>query len=202
MKLSYSSTSPYWWKCQAVLRALGLGSRVELQPIAQNEPFNGKFSGIRSPAGDVLEFVSDDGALIFDSKIICEYLDAQSECVTRAPIFPVGGASRWARLCEQSCADAIIYAVDLLRHEDLLPKSLFRCRQQEIHFEAIRQRLIILDVYATKFNHAAHIGEISCASALRSLDVFYPDFGWRRSALNAASWYDQFTKFQSQLFSE
>ena len=60
-----------------------------------------------NPLGQVPTFLTDDGQALFDSRVICEYLNDQQ----RGTLFPASGKARWARLTELSLADGMTAAV-------------------------------------------------------------------------------------------
>ncbi|MEP7456276.1 glutathione S-transferase N-terminal domain-containing protein [Phyllobacterium sp. SB3] len=114
MQLFYSPTSPYARKVLVVAIETGLVSRIELveakpQPVQRDQNVVRK-----NPLGKVPTLVTDDGTAIFDSRVICEFLNDQSDAVQ---LFPPAGQPRWDALSRQSLADGFLDAALLVRYE-------------------------------------------------------------------------------------
>ena len=104
MKLRYSPTSPYARKVLIVAKETGLDGKIQIV-----ETKLGPDSDIhqQNPLGKVPTMVLDDGTAIFDSPVICEYIDSQS---TGAKMFPPAGPARWKALVMQGLADGLMDA--------------------------------------------------------------------------------------------
>ena len=72
MKLRYSPASPFARKCAIASHVLGLAGRIEL---VDGEGDPGDAIRSRNPLNKIPLLVADDGDAIFDSVVICEYLD-------------------------------------------------------------------------------------------------------------------------------
>ena len=90
MKLSNVSTSPFVRKVRACAITRGIDQKIELVPtnLAAASP---EFMAI-NPLGKVPALVTDDGVALFDSPVICEYLDSVGDAL---PMFPAKGPARW-----------------------------------------------------------------------------------------------------------
>src|ERR1700690_3917047 len=113
MKIFYSATSPYVRKCLVAAHELGLRERIELVAAAPH-PVNRDQSVVaRNPLGKIPTLITDDGMVLYDSRVVCEYLDT----LAGGRLFPAGGVARWTALVEQSLADGILDAAVLVRYE-------------------------------------------------------------------------------------
>ena len=74
MKLFYSPASPYVRKVRVVAIEKGLADRIELLTTAPRDPATGLHE--RNPGARVPTLELDDGTILFDSPVICEYLDS------------------------------------------------------------------------------------------------------------------------------
>ena len=77
MKLYYSNTSPYSRKVRLVTLEKGLENQIEgilVNPFAEDNP---DFI-TANPLGKIPVLVLDNGKTIFDSPVICHYLDCLS----------------------------------------------------------------------------------------------------------------------------
>src|ERR1700690_3555295 len=112
MKIFYSATSPYVRKCLVAAHELGLRERIELVAAAPH-PVNRDQSVVaRNPLGKIPTLITDDGIVLYDSRVVCEYLDT----LAGGKLFPAGGA-RWTALVEQSLGDGMLDAAVLARYE-------------------------------------------------------------------------------------
>ncbi|NVJ92155.1 MAG: glutathione S-transferase N-terminal domain-containing protein [Methylocystaceae bacterium] len=102
MKLSYSGTSPYVRKVLVSAHELRLADRLELVETFVWDPETDH--GNVNPLGKVPALTLDDGTVLYDSPVICEYLDAMVPAVV---LFPVPGEPRWKALYFQALADGI-----------------------------------------------------------------------------------------------
>ena len=94
MRLYFSITSPYVRKVRVV--ALELGQPLDLEPVAVHDLSNSDYGKI-NPVNRIPALMTDDVGLIFDSRVICEYLDARAG----GGLLPASGPARWAVLHQQ-----------------------------------------------------------------------------------------------------
>ena len=99
MKIFYSATSPFVRKCLICAHELGLFDLLELVPAAAH-PVNRDRSLVAvNPLGKVPTLVTDEGAVLYDSPVICEYLNSLGEagsCPSRArPAGTLSWTNRW-----------------------------------------------------------------------------------------------------------
>ena len=104
MKLYYSVPSPYARKARMVVIEAGLDDQVESEAI---DPWSDP-PGYRddNPLGKVPALVRDDGPPLFQSNMVCEYLDA----VAGAGLFPADHPERWVSLRQLALSDGILDA--------------------------------------------------------------------------------------------
>ena len=105
MKLCFSPTSPYVRKVRACAIAREIDSQIELVPTDANAS-SAEFVAI-NPLSKVPALVTEDGVALFDSPVICEYLDSVGDAL---PMFPTHGAARWRALKLQAMGDGILDA--------------------------------------------------------------------------------------------
>ncbi|HET9403501.1 MAG TPA: glutathione S-transferase N-terminal domain-containing protein, partial [Burkholderiales bacterium] len=95
MKLYWSSRSPYVRKVMIFAHETGLADRIEKvrTVVALTQP-NRDLMRI-NPLGKIPTLITDEGAVLFDSTFICEYLDSLHGG-TR--LFPQAPEQRWQAL--------------------------------------------------------------------------------------------------------
>ena len=103
MKLAYSPASPYVRKVTACAIKRGIDKQIERMKISTTDPELLKYNALSK----VPTLITDDGAYLFDSPVICEYLDS----IGSAPkLFPAPGPARWKALTQEALADGILDA--------------------------------------------------------------------------------------------
>ena len=117
MKLFYSPTSPYVRKVMIVLHETGQLDDETLEtvattPIAPASELLGK-----TPLTKVPALERPDGPALFDSRVICEYLDGLH---SGEKMFPADGIDRVNALVTQSIGDGIMDAAVGIRYEQAL----------------------------------------------------------------------------------
>jgi glutathione S-transferase len=187
VKLFYSPTSPYVRKVMACAIARGLEARIEKVPCNPHDSPPALLEA--NPLSKVPCLVTDDGFALFDSPVICEYLDSRGEAL---PLFPAQGAARWPALRQQAMADGILDAAVTGRGE--LGKPREAARDATIaRFKAVIART--LDVLEAEPPHKlVDIGSIAVACALGYLDFRYAGDPWRGTRPQLAAWQEAFAQ--------
>ncbi len=141
MKLFYSPTSPYVRKVMAAAIHRGLAGRIE--KVTTNPHQSPPELLAANPLSKVPCLVTDDGFALFDSPVICEYLDSLGEA---PPLFPPpNSAHRWHALRMQALADGILDAAVLRRMEKGRPREAARDAVMERQRQAIERGLAFLE---------------------------------------------------------
>lgn len=194
MKLLYSPTSPYARKVRIVVREKGLLSSVTeiIRLPADKQPE----LLAANPLGKVPALILDDHSALFDSPVICEYLDQ----LVKKPRLVPAGAARWPALRAQALADGLldvaVAAVLESRQppEQQSPTTLAHWREQ------MRSAVVWMHKELAVMGPDPGIGHIAMAVSLAYLDFRHPDFPWRNHAETVLiDWYAEFAGRQSML---
>jgi glutathione S-transferase len=118
MKLHYAPQSPFARKVRAAAIELGLGGRIDLEHTEDvpGRP-NRAYGQSHNPLRKIPALVTDDGPTIYDSTVICEYLD---DLAGGGIIIPRQAARRWRVLTNHSLAQGLCDSVILIRYETSL----------------------------------------------------------------------------------
>jgi glutathione S-transferase len=184
VQLYFNPASPYVRKVTVTAHELGLSGRIELTSITLS-PLS-PHGGVRSnnPIGKIPTLVLDDGTALYDSPVICEYLDALAG---GNRIFPTAGAARWTALRRQAIADGIMDAAVLTRYEDTVrPKELRWQNWVDGQFLKVRTALDMLE--RENLADVFDIGTLSIACALGYLDLRYASESWRTHRPRLTAW--------------
>ncbi|WP_028879288.1 glutathione S-transferase N-terminal domain-containing protein [Terasakiella pusilla] len=188
MKLRYSPTSPYVRKVMVSLLELGLRDRVELQATNVWDPETD--IGLSNPLGKVPALILDNGQVLFDSPVICEYLDAQ---IPQVVLFPAVGEARWKALRFQALGDGLMDAGVLRLLEGRRDPALQSEGWKDRQLAAINRGLDALEAGVNDLSGGPlTIGQISVACALGWIEFRLGDHNLLSTRPLLKSWYEGF----------
>lgn len=142
-----------------------------------------------NPLGKVPVILLGDGTALYDSAVICEYLDTLHGGVK---LVPEEGAARWAVLRLQALGDGIGDAAISIADEGRRPEAHRLKGPVKHHRGKVLRALDILEADMALLSGALNLGHIAVACSLGYLDFNEPDFGWREGRAKFAAWYDDF----------
>ena len=181
MKLYHSGASPYVRKVLACAMAGGVESQITR---VDTNPHTSPPDLVRdNPLSKVPCLVTRDGLALFDSPVICEYLDS----IGNATLFPPAGPARWRALKMQAIGDGIMDAAVARRMDSMRPAEDARTQFMDRQGQAINRALDVLEADVPS-NHL-DIGTISVACALGYLDFRFAADAWREGRPALARWY-------------
>jgi len=182
MKLYYSSTSPYVRKVMVCAIVRGIDGRIEKLPTNPHESPAALIAD--NPLSKVPCLITEDGFALFDSPVICEYLDTVGDA---RPLFPAAGAARWIALRLQALGDGILDAAVARRMESIKPREAARDAFMARQKQALDRALAMLDREPP--GKLLDIGVISIACALAYLDFRFAEEDWRAKHPHLAGWF-------------
>lgn len=191
MKICFSPHSPYVRKCLVVAHELGLAQRLELLPSNAHPVQRDRELIHDNPLGKVPTFYTDDGRVLYDSRVICEYLND----LAGGSLLPASGPQRWEVLTLQALADGMLDALLLARYETVArPPELFWADWLDAQLDKARTSLAALQARAGELAGRVDLGALAVACALWYLDHRFADFDWRRDHPAVADWYAAFSQ--------
>jgi len=187
MKLMSSSLSPFGRKVKISARMKGLDGRIEILAADTN---NGDDALNKlNPLGKVPCLITEEGQALFDSHVICEYLDTLSASPV---LFPKSGAERFRTLTMGALADGMLDAALLLVYE-----TRFRPENMKVQSWVDRQQskidrsLAQLEPAPPAWGASPDYGHVTLAAALGYLD-FRHGGKWRAGHPKLVKWLDAF----------
>ena len=188
MKLHWSPRSPFVRKVMVVVHELGLADRVTCvrTVAATTKPHADLMRD--NPLSKIPTLVLDDGTVIYDSPVICDYLDS----LNGAPkLHPGEPKARLTALRRQALGDGFLAMMVLLRDERM------RAHPSDVHLAstAVRKAAVLKSLEAEAPDLAAApfgIGHIAIGCALSYLDFRYADEDWRKDHPRIAAWHGTF----------
>ncbi len=182
MKITASGASPYVRKVMACAIARGIDQQLEKWTIATTDPVLSN----SNPLGKVPTLINDEGVALFDSPVICEFLDS----IGSAPaLFPAAGPARWAALRLQAIGDGILDASQPRRREIALPQDEGRVGYIDLQRGKVARAVDVLEKEAASLGALKTVGDIAVVCALGYLDFRFANEPWRPGHPKLEAWY-------------
>jgi glutathione S-transferase len=191
VQLYYTPNSPYARKARIIILELDLASRVK--DVIITLPAEDRFRAI-NPLGKIPALVLNDGSVIYDSPVICEYLDelGNGKFVPRARLLH-DAQGRWRALTLQALGDGLADATVRRNQERRLPADKRSTEVVDRQTKAIESAFAALERNVARFPSEPTIGEIAVACAIGYLDLRVPEDGWRDRYPRLARWLAEFS---------
>jgi glutathione S-transferase len=182
MKLAYALASPYVRKVTACAIARGIDQKIENWVVSSTDPALVHFN----PLSKIPTLLLDDGSTLFDSPVICEYLDSIGDA---PPLFPPAGPARWTALRLQAIGDGIMDASQPRRREIALPQDEGRQAYIKLQAGKVKASVDQLEKEISTLGKLQTIGDIAVACALGYLDFRFANEPWRPGHPKLEAWY-------------
>jgi glutathione S-transferase len=196
MKLYHSPTSPFVRKVMVLLHEAGATDRVTLVPVAGTPLAPGSLPVDRNPLGKIPALERDDGPTLYDSRVICRYLDDLLGC----NLYPAA-PHLWDTLVLEATADGLTDAAVLMRYEVFVrPEATRSAEWLEAQWAKVDRALAAVE--ARWLSHLAgplDMGQIALGCALGYLDFRNADRDWQAARPGLAAWWQQFGARPSML---
>lgn len=188
MKLLWSTRSPFVRKVCIAAHELGIESQIEKVPtlVAMTIPASPDVLAV-NPLGRIPALLLPDGTGLFDSRVICEYLDMQYG----PQLFPADVSSRVQQLRWQALADGLLdvlllWRTERGREEQQSPAitEAFEIKVRSAMAQLANQSELLV---ASDFG----IGHVAIVSALEYLDFRWPGTNWAAAFPDLANWHAQ-----------
>ncbi|MGB5560339.1 MAG: glutathione S-transferase [Paracoccaceae bacterium] len=194
MKLYSAETSPYARKVRILLHETGQFGDVEIVP-AYGTPLDPQTMPLaQNPLGKLPALERADGPAIYDSRVICRYLDARAG----GKLYPEGNRL-WETLTLEATADGILDAAILMVYEvRVRPEDKRMPDWVDGQWAKIARAVeAISGRWMSHLNGPLDMGQIAVACALGYLDFRHPTRDWRTGNEALAAWYKQFAERES-----
>ncbi len=191
MKLHYSPLSPYARKARIIARIHALDIT---EIVAKSDLIKGYAAQV-NPLGKVPALELDDGTTLFDSPVICEYLDTLARTSSgRGALLTAEGEARWEQLRLHAVGDGLSDAVYNYRQETVREKSLHWQGMIARHNQAMQATIAYLEAQADGLSPRWSFGNIAVICALDYMDFRAGHIDWRALAPKLALWHKGFAK--------
>ena len=175
MKLYWSPRSPFVRKVMVFAHEVGIADRIEtVKTLVSSTAANRELMKV-NPLGKIPTLVTDDGQVLFDSYVICEYFDSLHGGTT---LIPHKSDARWQALRWHALGDNLLDNSLLWRNERLRPAPQQSPETLAAYDAKTRSTLDAFEREAASLNSVAvTIGHVAIAVSLGYLDFRFPDLG-------------------------
>jgi|TARA_B100000315_G_scaffold260815_1_gene325746 glutathione S-transferase len=191
MKLYARPASPFARKVRVMMREIGVADQIEEVIFGSPEEMAEEMPKY-NPLGKIPALTLDNGDVLYDSKVICEYLDSLHD---GDKFFPADPAKRWPVLLQQGLADGIGEAVIVASmNKYMRPDEFVYEPAIEFQLEKVERSLADIEGRIEELQGPLTIGPLSTACAIGYLNFRFPDFGWRDRHPNLAAWFAEISE--------
>ena len=188
MKLHYAPQSPFARKVRAAAIELGLSGSIDLEytEVVPGSP-NRAYGQSHNPLRKIPALVIDDSTTIYDSTVICEYLD---DLAGGGIIIPQDTSRRWRVLTNHALAQGLCDFVILIRYEIWLrPEALRWSSWTDEHWDKINSGLAWFDQNNAELDGSVNVAHLALGSLLGYIDFRWPENGWRDRFPSVSVWF-------------
>lgn len=185
MRLYHSPTSPFVRKVMVVLIETGQAEAVMLVPASGNPVDPGSMPLVQNPLGKIPALERDDGPALYDSRVICRFLDA----LAGHRLYPPP-PRLWETLTLEATADGLLDAAVLIVYETRIRPEAHRFAPwAEGQQGKIARALDTIEArWLSHLHGPLDIGQIALGCALGYLDFRQPEHDWRPGRPGLAAW--------------
>jgi glutathione S-transferase len=195
----WSSRSPFVRKVMVAAHETGVAHRIatERVVVAADKPDPQVMA--LNPLSKIPTLALGDGTVLYDSRVIAEYLDTLHD---GPRLFPADPAVRWRALRRQALGDGLMEINVLRVTEQRRPRET----RSEGHLAAFRLKtasvLDVLEADGLDASGAPDIGQIAVGCALAHLDFRFAADAWRTGRPRLSAWYAAFAERPSMRATE
>ena len=209
MKLIQAGPSPFARKCRVTILATGLEG-VEIVDVTTSPKATDPSVAAANPLGKIPVLVREDGPALYDSRVICRYIDAQAgtgggRSGTGGGRSGTGGGRRgtlypearlWDVLTLEALGDGISDAAVLLAYQTRFGSE--GTSWLDAQWERVERALDAVEArWMANLAGPLHMGQIALGCALGYLDFRHGARGWRDGRPALAAWEERFAQAEA-----
>lgn len=190
MKLHWSSRSPFVRKVMICAHETGIAAKLDCvySIVSLSRPNADVMRD--NPLGKIPTLILDDGTILYDSIVICEYFASLKPGST---LFPREGEARWTALRRHALGNGLLDTLLLWRSEIAKPAQQQTPEWLSTFALKTRNALAAFESEADALASSGFdIGHIGIGTALAYLDFRFGDLGWRSGHPRTDAWMQQF----------
>lgn len=195
MKLVSSPASPFVRKVRVLIHETGQGDTIEEIPVATTALNPAAEAVAANPLARIPALIRDDGPAIYDSRVICRFLDAR----VNAGFYPE--SRLWDVLTLEATADGLMDSAVLISYE-------MRLRPEDKQFadwidaqwgKVASAAKVINDRWMSHLRGPLDMSHIAVACGLAYLDFRHDARNWRAGNDALAEWFAEFAQRDSMI---
>jgi glutathione S-transferase len=196
MRLYHSPTTPFGRKVMVLLMETDQLGDVEVVQVSGTPTAPGTLPIAHNPLGKIPALELADGQAIYDSRVICRYLDARAG----GRLYPAA-PQLWQTLTLEATADGILDAAILMVYENRIrPENKRFDDWVEAQWAKITRALDALESgWGDQLSGPLDMGQLALGCALSYLDFRLDNRGWRTGRPTLAAWERDFAARPSML---
>ncbi|MEO1495311.1 MAG: glutathione S-transferase [Pseudomonadota bacterium] len=188
MKLFHAAASPYVRKVMVTLHETGQVDQVETVPGATTPLDPNPVLLEQNPLGRIPALVTEDAGTLFDSRVICRYLNARAG----AGLYGTGGAE-FPIIGREALAEGMIDSCLLTVYEGRLrPEEKVHQPYIDGQLGKVRRAMAAFNARIGEMSGDLTIDKIALGCGIGYADFRLPDLGWRDDNPALAEWYAAF----------
>jgi glutathione S-transferase len=192
MKLYFAGTSPYVRKVVVMAMETGLDKKIQQVPTSVVPIQPNKELAKDNPLMKLPTLVTDDGTALYDSYVICDYLDSLHK---GEKLIPASGPARWNVLRIHALASGLTDAGILCRYEGMFHEEGQRSEPWiQGQLAKVNQGLDELEKEAKHLGGPLNLAQIATGCSLGWLEFRKPAGDIRKGRPKLFAWYDKFAK--------
>lgn len=192
MKLYFAGTSPYVRKVVVMAMETGLDKKIEQVPTTVMPTQPNLELAKDNPLMKLPTLVTDDGVALYDSYVICDYLDSLHK---GEKLIPASGPARWTVLRLHALASGLTDAGILCRYENLFHEDGKRSDPWlQGQIAKINHGLDELEKEVKNLTGPLNIAQIAAGCSIGWLEFRKPAGDIRKGRPKLMAWYDEFAK--------
>jgi len=190
MRLYDNPASPFCRKVRVVLLETNQAQTVEIVPAAGHALDSTAMPVAENPLGKIPVLARDDGPALYDSRVICRFLDARAG----SRLYP--DTRLWDVLTLEATAEGIMDAAVLMVYEiRCRPEAARSAEWVEAQWSKIARALDAVNArWTSHLGGRLTMAQIAMGCALGYLDFRHPDRDWRRGRDGLAAWEARFAE--------
>lgn len=199
LKLHTSPTTPFGRKVSILIRETGLSAEVEEVQAAGTPLDSSHMPVAQNPLGKIPALERPDGPAIYDSRVICRYLDDRAG----GRLYPAK-PRLWDTLTLEATGDGMIEAAILMVYESRLrPEAIRFDPWVEGQWAKVARALDTLEArWMAHLSGTLDMGQVAIGCALSYLDFRHGGRGWRTGRPALAAWFEGFAARDSMKATE
>ncbi|MFO6465002.1 glutathione S-transferase [Jannaschia sp. KMU-145] len=187
MQLLSSPASPFVRACRVLILETGQND-VDIRDVTANPMGGDADLNAANPSGKIPALVREDGPAIYDSRVICRFLDQKAG----ANLYPE--SRLWEVLSLEANAHAVMEAaVGITYEKRLRPEALHWPDWFDAQWTKIARSLDAMEARSMPLLEGPlNMAQIATACALGYLDLRHGDRNWRAGRDTLAAWEARF----------